>query len=309
MYLELFFILLLSQIATATSSCFLEPGLPRFLKMQGDLYHDFSGGSSEKMDLQVRATQNSCREILWPEKHFQYAPTLSTHALNLLSQSYANPLLGRVSGAFSSLQGSKTEKNFKAELEEIKTIKNRNTRIRRVYELIARTMGAYDDALTVKEDFLESWLQPLRPSVILARARTKGTGGVCRHHEALLHWALLQVARPAGEKTLQLTENSFSVSTKSGCDDQACHVWVQLNLPYPTDRGLRFENVDLDTTWYQEPTILYSRNNGFSPTEKRRLREACKKVISCLLREARSSVRTAPQDRPWGPSPVNSGVK
>lgn len=265
-------LLLLAFLSSADQACFNQPGLPRFLRVQSE----FQQSTQERL----QAVNQSCAEIQNPEVTYQ----LPEHARSTFMVTLGSGLMGRATGAFSFMNSTAEERAYKARLEEIKKNPNRYERIQQVYSLVAETMGPYDHNLTLREEnFTGTFLQPASPTAILARVQAKGTGGVCRHHADLLSWSLLQVARPVGETAWGLTENSFSMTTKNGCDETGCHTWIQLNLPFQTDRGLQFENVDLDTTWYKTPTVLHNRLNGFSPAERQRILNVCRAVISCLV--------------------------
>lgn len=281
--------------------CFDVPNKPVFVQ----LTELRAISDNEKQSSLVRA----CREIDQPETYYQQLE----HRRGMLSATGLREALfqlktGKINSIFSFMDSSQAQKNFMSELTELKNIKDRDLRIQKVYDLVVKTMGPYDESLrNLPYDQVQGYGkiidQQQNVGAIVDRASEFKSGGICRHHATLLEWALKQVARPTGETNWELTENSYSTEYMLGCNSTSCHTWVRLNLPYQTNHGgLKFEQIDLDTTNYRELTYLYPRLNGLSSEKQKEIRNVCDKVLTCLstrgLRNPSSQPKTKGLQKP-----------
>lgn len=207
-------------------------------------------------------------------------------------------LFGEGTAAFSRLRGSETQKEFKKRLERIKAKRDRYERIRDVYALVSEFQGKYDYRALNEFALTRSYLW-LTPAETLDSAKDTGYGGICRNFATLLYWSLLQVARPMGSDSMALDESSFSAELMTGPvplrdGSRGEHAWVRVNLPFrkADGPGLRFESVDLDTTFYpNEFAPLIPRLSGVSAEERAGIMTACERVRRCLF-EARIHERS-----------------
>lgn len=196
--------------------------------------------------------------------------------------------MGQSSTVGEKLNGSEAQRKFQARLDEIKKIENPMDRVRKTYELVAKTQGFYDT-----QNMYEA--RNLSPGNLIDRAAEKGSAGVCRDFASLLQWSLLQVAKHPSSKSDTLGPNDFSskftvgdVPGVGGWRNGSGHAWVRVNLPqFENGQLKRFNTFDVDTTLYpQKFTPLMPRRSGLTPENKFNFLSECKQVSSCLANRA-----------------------
>ena len=197
-------------------------------------------------------------------------------------------LWGLGASAFSKLEGSPWQIEYKKQILEIKKIQDRIERIRQVYLLVSRTQGFYDyETAGLRTDFKEGWMVgALRPENLIESAHKYGTAGICRQFAALMYWSLLQVARAEGSVNGALGENDFSMSFVSGevpWDGQIIgHAWIRVHLPVRVQGRLEFQDFDLDTTIFPGTFVmLVPRRTGLPTQERLDLISECRQIQKC----------------------------
>lgn len=205
------------------------------------------------------------------------APGIGSAILSNVGESLSLPLAGQAWAAFSTLNGNENQRRYRRQLDEIKRIPNPMERIRRVYELVARTQGSYN--------YGSNAIRLGTPGNLIDTAAREGSAGVCRDFAALLQWSLMQVARYSGSTRMDLGPTDFSSEIKTGSTPSGGHAWVRVNLPNHDAQGriTGFNRFDLDTTWYPEQfSVLFPRNSSLSEGNRTRLVRECSTVVNCL---------------------------
>lgn len=205
------------------------------------------------------------------------APGIGSSILGAVGQTLSAPLSGQAWAAFSTLNGNENQRRYQRQLDEIKRIPNPMERIKRVYELVARTQGSYN--------YGSNALRLGTPGNLIDTAAREGSAGVCRDFAALLQWSLMQVARYSGSTRMDLGPTDFSSEMKTGSTPAGGHAWVRVNLPNHDAQGriIGFNRFDLDTTWYPEQfSVLFPRNSSLSEANRTRLVRECSSVVNCL---------------------------
>lgn len=214
-------------------------------------------------------------------------------------------VFGQGAGAFSNLNGSAKQRDYKKRLDEIAKEPNPMFRIRRVYELAAATQGHYDFSGNGMKNFARGFaVRSSSPGNLINSSERDGSVGVCREMASLLKWSLQQVSRAPGSRSMGLGPNDFSstymtgtVPGAKGWKDSGGHAWVRINMPIH-DKGqlLGFSHFDLDTTWYPEQfSPLIPRRSGLSAPGRKKLIDECHRVQACLVQsESGSSSVTVP---------------
>ncbi|MGZ3743022.1 MAG: hypothetical protein ACXWRE_13930 [Pseudobdellovibrionaceae bacterium] len=234
-------------------------------------------------------TYNGCLEI-WESSKMYEPEGMGERGMNGLSR-VVYGMTGHAAGSTSRMEGNELQKQYKAELENIKKDPNPMNRIRRVYELVAKTQGKDDFGASLKNLLTGKVYGSLAPDN-LVDASKNGSIGVCRDMASLLQWSLIQVARHPSSTSTALSPTDFSSEFIAGeaysqpRADFIKHTWVRVHLPeYDSLGKLKGLNTfDLDTHWYPEKfSPLPMRRSGASSDERKKVLEECKKVNSCLL--------------------------
>ncbi len=160
-------------------------------------------------------------------------------------------------------------------------------RARRIYALVARRQGPYNDAVATAEGTFARPV-PLAPSALRARGRGDTGAGVCRDFALLLYWALQRAERPARDAVRPagfagpLTYEVAMVSRFSRNDDMPLdtsgHVWVRIAFPRA---GGGHAYADLDTTWHDSYAPLAPRFSRLSENEQAEQLRACRALRAC----------------------------
>ncbi|MCM2324037.1 MAG: hypothetical protein NDJ90_12325 [Oligoflexia bacterium] len=253
-------------------------------------------GSKLKTEDKLAAVRNACGEFDLKTAYGSFAQsrkTSRTYVLSVVWKLFQG--MGFGSASFTRLGGSEAQAKFKAELERIKSEPDPVLRIQRVYELVSRSQGEYDP---------ERGFTPYRlPGPLLDRAKKKEIGGQCRDFALLMYWSLVQVARyPQNEPMSRLNRNSFSMEVAYGDghvetgDYVGFHEWVRVNLPVYVEPGkpIRFEQFDVDTTWYPGTfSPVMARTQNLSPDELAEKQARCQEMQACLsVKNIEESLRT-----------------
>lgn len=245
--------------------------------------------ASSQMSLASKVARlgDTCQELdpKWAYSGFRKPETLANGLLSSFAGLNAT-LRGVAISSFATLDGSDVQRDFKRQLDVVKTIPDRLERIRRVYLLVHRFMGKYDFASGGKAaDSSGYGVGTFLPGNLLDQAHTTGSAGICRHQSALLYWSLMQVARAPGSRSPGLGPNDFSVEIETSY--RLGHAWVRVNLPHPTPRGMAFDEIDLDITNYgPEPAFLLPRLTAMSPAQQIVYSQNCQRALSCLRESA-----------------------
>lgn len=179
--------------------------------------------------------------------------------------------------SFVGVGGTKEQDAFANELDLIRPVTSPVVRIQKVYELVARHQGNYDDGGGGSPYFL--------PFTMINRAAKTGIGGQCRDFALMLYWSLLQVARHESDQTGLggLGPNSFSVSAIYGSgqygDKKVAHEWVRVHVP---GKNRTLNSFDLDSTWYRNTfTPIPRRLQGLSQTTLATAKTLCNARLRC----------------------------
>lgn len=234
-------------------------------------------------DSRRSAMANACREL---------KVTLLYEAKSMGERLIADPVVGTVNvvagsapAAFARLGGTPRQEAFKKELEQIRQDPNPMSRIKKVYELVARNQGHYDSENIGALKFQT-------PGNLLNRVDNMGTAGVCRDFAALLQWSLMQVYRHPSSTGPALGPTDFSsevvtgaIPGRRGWEDTQHHAWIRINLPQFDGQLLDgFHHFDLDTTWYSEQfSPLMPRRSALSEENRTKALGQCEQIQACLL--------------------------
>jgi hypothetical protein len=236
----------------------------------------------------LSSIENICRELDLSGDHpiIHNKTSFWKTLTEAFDENFSELFGGGMASSFSNLQGGPEERAYMARLMEIKRNRNRIERIRDAYALAVANQGDYDRKTEgVDSDWAALFLREQMPSHVLAQARRTGSGGVCRHFAALLKWSLNQVARPTGENSSALGEDSFSAEVINGFSGRDEHAWVRVNLGYQTANGLEFHSVDLDPTWNKETfSPLLPRLMGESHDYIKAAHKSCLATQFCVRR-------------------------
>lgn len=245
-------------------------------------------GPAEKISDLMTST---CRELDVPEMN-EGKSTLAKVMDPVSDLAYG--VLGQGLGAFSRLESSDKQREFKRQLDRIRVNPNPVERVRLVHELVVRTQGKYDLKNGGLDSAWSGWLIAWQePGNLINSAEKTGSAGVCREFASLLQWSLLQVARHPDSKGMALSPTDFSsefmyakVPGPKGWDDGWGHAWVRVNLPRFNSQGAleAFDRFDIDSTVYPQFSPLYPRRTGISNEKRIELLEQCKEIQECLLR-------------------------
>ncbi len=255
------------------------PFFQNFARTQGDSFDRSS------------QLQNACNELV--NDNWNVAQTAGERAGGVLG-SVGGALFGQATGAFENLDANPAQRAFKAELERIKRIPNSMERIQKVYELVAKTQGFYDqDGNGLPTLTSGKFFWGTNAGNLIDNAKRRGTVGVCREMASLLNWSLLQVARWSGSKSAALGPNDFSSSIVMSTAAMSngtwgAHAWVRINMPVHSSSGALtdFRHFDLDTTWYPERfSPLFPRRAGASSQNIATLKKQCAELTICLSRK------------------------
>jgi hypothetical protein len=268
----LLFTVLFSVQSFAQSACYSEVTSPVL-----NLYQQRSGENLELL----------CKE-LESEEMYEREGFLYKIALGITNFIGVGGLWGLGASAFSKLEGSPWQIEYKKQILEIKKIPDRIERIRQVYLLVSRTQGFYDyETAGLRTDFKEGWMVgALRPENLIDSAHKYGTAGICRQFAALMYWSLLQVARAEGSVGGALGEGDFSMSFVSGevpWDGKIIgHAWIRVHLPIRQNGILEFQDFDLDTTIFPGTFVmLIPRRSGLPTQERLDLISQCRQLQKC----------------------------
>jgi len=251
----------------------------------------------------IQALKNSCNELDPQSAHGQYTQPKTSFARQVVlkvADTYHHFTAGL--NAFTRLGELGVEKEFKTALEKIKKNPNRIERLKSVHDLVNKYQGQYDQEKNLTFSRTASG--------VLNRAQLTGKGGICNDFAHLLYWSLMEVARPAGAtgKLGSLDENSFSVSYEVGygrTEDNSIngsHKWVRVNLPFVSNGVVKFERVDMDTTFYQDFSLLSPRMLGKPAPVLEDMFQKCRQIVDCLVDQGKSEQEVLKAPRELVPS-------
>ncbi|MDX6770652.1 MAG: hypothetical protein SF051_14045 [Elusimicrobiota bacterium] len=210
------------------------------------------------------------------------------------------PLAASVALAADVLARQGDADGFVEALDALRLVSDPHLRARRVYEMVSRRQGAYDDgAATLPGSIARPY--PLPPSTVRERAVMEDASGVCRDFALLLFWALQRTERPADRSLGREARYEVALVSRFSRNsavplESSGHMWVRIAFPRA---GGEHDYADLDTTWHEHYAPLALRFSRLSDEQRAGQLSACRALQTCATQVYRplTSWRKAPPAR------------